>query len=164
MSHTILFVCTGNVCRSPMAAGLFNAHAQRVGEHSLYAAHSAGTWALEQQPASGNAVVVMRQRGIDLRAHRGRTVSAALLAHAGAVIVMTRNHYDALAAEFPAHVAKLHLMSELASRTFDIADPYGGSLDEYADTATELATLIDHGYEKIKSWISNNEPAPSANA
>ncbi len=155
MSHTILFVCTGNVCRSPMAAALFNARARRLGEEDQYFARSAGTWALENQPASGYAFTVMAERGIDLAGHRGHTVTRQDLAGADVVIVMTKSHRDALAAEFPQARPKLHLMSELHGREYDIADPYGGSLVEYAYTAQELENLIQDGYDIIKAWINN---------
>lgn len=154
MSHVVLFVCTGNVCRSPMAAALFNARARRAGEDHLYLARSTGTWALDDEPASAHAITAMAERGIDLSAHRGQTITRELIEQAAVVIVMTRSHYDALVSEFPTARPKIHLMSELIDRTFDIADPIGGTLADYQDCAANLENLIDAGYEKIKSWIS----------
>ncbi len=153
MSHIVLFICTGNVCRSPMAAALFNARARRRGEDGELIARSAGTWALENQPASGYAFTVMAERGIDLAGHRGHTVTRQDLAEADVVIVMTRSHRDALAAEFPEARRKLHLMSQLHGGEYDIADPYSGSLAEYGYTAQELENLIQDGYDKIKAWV-----------
>ena len=155
MSHIVLFVCTGNVCRSPMATALFNARARGAGEDHLYVARSAGTWALENQPAAGHAITTMAERGIDLTAHRGQTITRGLIEQAAVVIVMTRSHRDALVSEFSPVRTKIHLMSELIDRTFDIADPYGSTLSEYQDCAASLENLINSGYEKIKSWISS---------
>jgi protein-tyrosine-phosphatase len=154
MSHLVLFVCTGNVCRSPMAMALFNARARRAGEDHLYPARSTGTWALDDAPASAHALTAMAERGIDLTAHRGATITREMIDQAAVIIAMTRSHRDALVSEFPAARAKIHLMSELADRVYDIADPYGGTLAEYQDCANALENLIDVGYEKIKSWIS----------
>jgi protein-tyrosine-phosphatase len=157
MTCTVLFVCTGNVCRSPMAVGLFNAHAHRVGEEQFYVARSAGTWALVGQPASAHAVTQMATRGVDISQHRGRMINRSILADAAVVIVMNQNHREALASEFPECRDKLHLMSELNDCQFDISDPYGGSLDDYAECLQTLDNLIETGYEKIKAWISNND-------
>jgi protein-tyrosine-phosphatase len=113
-----------------------------------------GTWALDDQPASDHAIAAMAERGIDLAAHRGRTITRELIEQAAVVIVMTRSHRDALTSEFPCARGKLRLMSELIGCTFDIADPYGGTLAEYQNCAASLEKLIDSGYEKIKTWIS----------
>ena len=156
MMRVALFICTGNVCRSPMAEGLLNARIHRLGDDGKLVAHSAGTWALENQPASGHAITVMAERGIDISQHRGRTVTREDLSNADVVIVMTQSHRDALSAEFPESRAKLHLMSELKDRTFDINDPYGGTLPEYEQTAQELQDLVETGYNKIISWISTS--------
>ena len=156
MTHLILFVCTGNICRSPMAYALFNERAQRAGENDKFYAISAGTWALEDQPATDHAIAAMARRGIDLTPHRGQLVTAAIMAQASVVIVMTRNHFDALAAEFPSYRHKLHLMSELKGRGFDVSDPYGGAPDDYESTARLLEDLIDTGYAKIKAWALND--------
>jgi protein-tyrosine-phosphatase len=156
MTRVVLFVCTGNVCRSPMAEGFLNAKIHHAGDDGKLVALSAGTWALDNQPASGHAITVMAERGIDISQHRGRTVTRQDLAGADAVIVMTQSHRDALSAEFPESRIKLHLMSELKDRTFDINDPYGGTLPEYEQTAQELLDLVEIGYAKIISWISTS--------
>ena len=153
MSHLVLFVCTGNVCRSPMAATLFNARARRTGEDSQFVARSAGTWGLDNQAASGHAITAMAERGLDLSSHRAHTIAREDLAQADVVIVMTRSHRDALSAEFPEYRTKIHLMSELRGRIFDISDPYGSTLPDYQNCAQELNDLIETGYDKIKAWV-----------
>lgn len=153
MSQLVLFVCTANICRSPMAAALFNAHARGAGESDRFFSESAGTWAVDDQPASGNSIVAMSKRGIDINQHRARTITREMIERAAVVLVMTRNHADALRSEFPAQRAKIHLLSELAERKYDIADPYGSALDDYESCARELDDLIETGYAKIKAWV-----------
>jgi protein-tyrosine-phosphatase len=159
MTHIIYFVCTGNICRSPMAAGLFNARAKDVGEHHEFTAESAGTWGVEGEPASAYAIQMMQERHIDILAHRGKRFTREMMERASVVMVMTLSHRDALYAEFPKFRSKVHMMSELNGRMYNINDPYGGSLDEYSYCAQELEKLIETGYEKIKTWAGGNNPS-----
>ena len=154
MPRVVLFICTGNICRSPMAQGLLNAKISRMGDEGKLLARSAGTWAMENQPASGHAITVMAKRSIDISKHYGRMVTREELAAASAVIVMTRSHRDAISAEFPESRPKLHLMSELKGRIFDIDDPYGGILTAYERCAQELEELVQEGYQTILQWAS----------
>jgi protein-tyrosine-phosphatase len=158
MKHIIYFVCTGNICRSPMAEALFNARAKDLGEHREFVAESAGTWGMDGEPASAYAIQMMRERNIDILAHRGRRFSREMMDQASVVIVMTLSHRDTLIAEFSKSRSKIHMMSELNERMYDINDPYGGSLDEYSYCAQELENLIEIGYEKIKTWAIGNNP------
>ncbi len=157
MSHIVLFVCTGNVCRSSMAKALFNDKSKKLGENEQWIAHSAGTWAMENQPASDHAITAMRERGIDLTAHRGHQITGDDLEKADTVVVMTQSHREALAAEFPQHKNKIHLMSEIDNLMYDIADPYGGILSEYELCARKLEEMIERGYERIKQWAQYSQ-------
>lgn len=147
----ILIVCTGNLCRSPMAMGLLRARIARDRERRDWHVGSAGVWATEGQPASGHALEEMARRGIDLRHHRTRPVSGGLVEAADLVLVMTRYHAEAVRSAFPEHAHKVHLFSELAGETYDVRDPFGGTLTEYACIAEELAQLIEEGYERLVS-------------
>jgi protein-tyrosine-phosphatase len=154
MKRTVLFVCTGNVCRSPMAAALFAAEAKRRGDSGSYETRSAGTWALDDEPASPNAQAVMQDRGLTLEGHRARTVTHGMLNDADLVLVMSRHHQDSLGAEFPASRFKIHLLSELVGKRYDVDDPYGAPRDAYQACAVELFGLIEQGYRQIEDWIA----------
>ena len=161
MPARILFVCTGNICRSPMAAELFRAHAAKMGDAEKYRVESAGTWGMNGQAASANAQIVMQQRGLSLSNHVARTVDREMVEQADLILVMTRSHRDALGAEFPANRKKFHLMSELLGVEYDISDPYGKPMDAYEICATDLSEMIDRGYARIPIWLEASPRAPS---
>jgi protein-tyrosine-phosphatase len=157
----VLVVCTGNLCRSPMFAGFLRARLHRDERRCDWEVRSAGVWAADGSPASTYAVDELAQRGIDLRDHRSRTITRCQLEAADLVLVMTRNHAEALSAAFPAQAHKVHLVSEMVGRVYDIADPYGGTRMEYAHTAKELEQLVDEGYERIVTLVEGNAAEPS---
>ncbi len=146
---TILVVCTGNICRSPMAAALLRAHLDEDEERHDWRVVSAGTWTSEGRPASAYAIAEMAQRGIDMHTHQSRSIDAEMMASADLVLVMTQNHAEALSVAFPDQVHKVHMLSEMVGQAYDISDPYGGTRLEYAYIAQELEQLIDVGYERI---------------
>jgi protein-tyrosine phosphatase len=163
MKPFILFVCTGNICRSPMAAALLSAHARACGDGDKYRIESAGTWGVNGQPASSNAQLTMQKRGLSLDGHIARTVTPELVEQADLIIVMTKSHRDALASEFPTTRRKLHLMSELGGLEYDISDPYGRSLQTYETCAQDLTMLIERGYLQIPAWLGLVQDATPSN-
>jgi protein-tyrosine-phosphatase len=151
--RSVLFVCTANQCRSPMAAGLLQALAAQHGEADCWQIQSAGTWAEPDRPATQLAQTVMQQRHIDVTDHRSRPVAAELLKSADVILVMTRHHQEALQAEFPAVQGKILLLSQLVDRKFDIEDPFGGSLDDYELCAIDLQNILAEGYDRLAEMI-----------
>jgi len=150
---TVLFVCTGNVCRSPMAAGLFYDKLCREKANDRVRVRSAGIWALEGQPASAYAQQVMNEHDLDISAHRGRNLTQTDVDEADLILVMSRQHAEVITRNFEHSKGKVYLLSEMAGQGYDIEDPYGGSLLEYRHTAAELAELIERGYAKIMELL-----------
>ena len=109
--RSVLFVCTANQCRSPMAEALLKSLAAGRGEADRWQVQSAGTWTERGRPATQLSQVVMRRRNIDLSAHRSRLIDADLLAAASVIMVMTRHHQEAIQAEFPGIQHKIYLLS-----------------------------------------------------
>jgi protein-tyrosine-phosphatase len=149
----ILIVCTGNLCRSPMAMALLQARLARDEARQGWEVESAGIWATEGRPASVHAVAEMAEREIDLQNHLARPVTRDMVAEANLVLVMTRSHAEALKTAFPDQAHKVYLLSEMIGREYDIYDPYGGSRIEYTYTAQELEDLIESGYERIVALV-----------
>lgn len=139
-----------------MAAALLRARAERAGD--VLHVESAGTWGVDGAPASEMARAVMAERGISLDDHIARTVTREMLERADLVLAMTRNHRDALAAEFPLARPKLRLMSQVDGIEYDITDPYGKPRAAYELCAQDLEQLVERGYPQILQWLA---PTPS---
>ena len=150
---TVLIVCTGNICRSPMAKVLLQTRLARDDARQDWQVASAGVWTVDGERASAHAVEVMTQRGIDLSNHRSRNVTREMMSQADLVLTMTRSHTEALGAAFQTHAHKVYLLSEMTGQMRDIGDPYGGTRQEYAHTAKELEQLLTDGYERIVALV-----------
>ncbi len=150
---TVIFVCTGNVCRSPMAAGLFFEKLVRQGMAEHVRVRSAGIWALEGRPASAYSLQVMSEHDLDISAHRGRNLTQADVDEAHLMLVMTKRHAAIISRDFQRTEGKVHLLSAMAGPDYDILDPYGGSLADYRSTSRELQDLIERGYQRIISIL-----------
>jgi protein-tyrosine-phosphatase len=140
---SVLFVCTGNTCRSPMAAAMLRAWAGEDGPEAL----SAGITAIDGLPASKAAVHVMQTvYGIDLSAHRAARLVPEMLSGASLIAAMTPAHRDWITARYPESAARVHVLTEFgpeaASGTGGIPDPFGGDIAGYTATARKMEPHI----------------------
>jgi protein-tyrosine-phosphatase len=154
---SVLFVCTANICRSPIASALFQARLDQKGEGQGWRVESAGTWALEEEPAAEKSVMLLGERGLDLRTHRSRSVTRELLRRFDLILTMERGHKEALQAEFPEVAPRTFLITEMVGENQDIKDPMGGSLADFTYTINELEDILERGYERICQLVHDPE-------
>jgi protein-tyrosine phosphatase len=150
---SVLFVCTANICRSPLAEGLFRAYLQKMlpDQWQNWRIESAGTWASDGEAISTNSQLVLQRRGVTLEHHQSRTVTAALLAGFNLILTMETGHKEALQVEFPGLANRIFLLGEMAGAPNGVSDPYGKALEAYERTANLIQTMIEKGFERITS-------------
>lgn len=152
---SLLFVCTANICRSPMAMAIFKSKITH--DTANWRIESAGTWAVEGMPASINSQQVLADHQIDLSYHLSRPIDVIDLDKFDLILVMEHGHKEAIQMEYPEVAGRVYLLWEMVGEKKDVHDPYGGRLVDYADTAEEIDQILTKGMEKIKELAYKNE-------
>ena len=153
----VLFVCTGNTCRSPMAEGMFRA---ATAEEGIVTLGSAGVAAMDGSQASGDTRAVLNERGIELDGFRSRMVDEKMLEEATHVFCMTQNHLEMLTMLYPEFGDRCFLMCdfvEIKGRAGrDVPDPIGMGRAAYEDVARcfEAAIVGIRGF--LKASVNGN--------
>jgi protein-tyrosine-phosphatase len=146
MSETkhVLFVCTGNTCRSPIAEGLFR---KAVLDRTDYKVSSAGISATKGTPANSETDILLKKRNAELDDFRSRRVTDKILTQATHVFAMTRNHLEILESHFPNYADKFYLACEFTKHSKnravpDVPDPIGMGRAAYEEVANVLESAI----------------------
>ncbi len=147
MSKKLLFVCTGNTCRSPLAEALTRSLLE---ERDGWSVASAGLAAAEKAGATAGAGEAAACLGLDLSAHAARQLTPSMLSDADLVLAMTAHQVQSLRKLFPHLAAKIHTIKEYLDSQGDVSDPFGGSSEIYRATALELQELCTKLTEKLR--------------
>ena len=140
---TVLFVCTGNTCRSPMAEQIFNEQAKDLSAH----ASSAGLNANPSSPINPQAADALTHLGYSPKEHSSTLVSTEAVEEADVILTFTENQKNELGQRFPAAIEKVFTISEYANSgagmTEEVLDPYGKSAEVYKETAETIDSLVE---------------------
>jgi len=145
--NSVLFVCTANICRSPMAEGLLKIITRDREEP--WEIQSAGVWAYNDQPAAINTVKILEEYGIDLSDHRSKSITENLMEDFDLILVMEKNHKETLEIAFPDRLPKIFMLGELEGSMKDIQDPIGGSIEDFRSMAEQINTILVNKFKKI---------------
>ncbi len=161
MANTILFICTGNICRSPMAEGKFR-HLVEQNKADLIV-KSAGVGAQNGQPPSENAIRAMQDLEIDISPQRSQMLTAELASEADMIIGMTHGHVEMVNLMYPQAAEKTFLLRDfddsLPLHEREVADPLGGTLEIYRLCRDQISDGID---SLLNSIQKNNRLIPGA--
>ena len=163
---TILFLCTGNVCRSPMAEGLFRHAVKGRGDFRIV---SAGLGAVDGQSPTHHSLTAMKELGIDISSQRSRALTGELVKQADLILGMTHSHTDTVMLLYPSAAEKTFLLREfddtLEPYEKDISDPIGSPYDTYVECRDQIeqgvVTLLK--FMEQQNLLSKSSTPPAAN-
>lgn len=148
---SVLFVCTANRFRSPIAAAAFQKKLKDEGIREGWRVGSAGTWAVPGLTPAPEAIQAARQYGFSIERQTTLPVNAALLSEYDLILVMEAGHKEALESEFPAVRKRVHLLSEVVDGIlYDVPDPAMSEESSPQEIADELCSLIGKGFRNIR--------------
>lgn len=150
----IMFVCTGNTCRSAMADGLAK---KIIKEKNLnIQVYSAGTFAMTGEHASYNSVAIMKEYDVDIALHEATNIEESNIQNMDLILCATKNHKSELISRYNNLKEKIYTMKEYAEldnnqTDMDIKDPWGYNINTFRICAAEISLCIDKIIEKIST-------------
>lgn len=155
----ILFVCSGNICRSPMAEGYLRYKIPSKYK-TMVRIQSAGTLGIEKAPASLAAADIMRESNVDISNHVSQGINYNLVENSDLILTMEMEHYNFIKKQYRPSGDKLQLLGDIGSTEpcsdNGIFDPVGGNLDTFRDCRNLIINEIDRSLPKILKKIDNH--------
>lgn len=161
---SVLFVCTANRIRSPLAAAEFQRMLREQGRTDGWTIRSAGTWTPDGLPADKLARKIARELDLNLEDHRTAEVNAQLLATQDLIVTMAANQREAVESEFPSCRGRIFRLSFLAGSGSDVRDPIGQDLDACREVAHEICDLLHLSFDRILALATSNHSCHSHNS
>ncbi|MDF2866039.1 MAG: tyrosine phosphatase [Clostridia bacterium] len=147
-----MFICTGNVCRSPMAHAYMEKKIKDLKKENEYIISSCGTHAIKNQNATNNAIEVMKKYGVDLKEHMATRIEDSNIINFDLIFALTEIHKKEILKIYPSLSGKVFTLKEYVNKNekyIDIDDPWGLDIVVYDATANDIVSSIDKLIEMI---------------
>lgn len=151
---SIVFVCSGNICRSPMAHYYMEKRLYELGIEDKYSITSCGTQAINGDRATNDAIYTISKYNVNLINHKAINVKNIHLENADYIICMTKMHYDFVVTKYPEVASRVGILKKMLLKEeeyVDIDDPWGFDLNTYLGCAKEIVVLVDKLILKLES-------------
>lgn len=145
----ILFICSANRCRSPMAEAMFKQITSDIQEPKIEVKSAATFFRNDKAPAMENAVIVMSEHGIDISSHRAQSINIDLIDWSDLILTMTATHKQYIDTNFANAGDKVYLLTEYVGEKGDIFDPVLSGIEVYRECVVQLEDLLGKLKQKI---------------
>ena len=153
--YSVLFVCTANRFRSPIAEVFFRELLRKQKIDKEWQVGSAGTWTQPGFSAVPSVEWIRKNLGLDVSGHQSKPISQEVVSHYDLILVMEANQKEALTVEFPKESRKIFMLTELTEGpVYDIPDPVIQTDENYLSDAKEIVDLIEKSFQRICQRVS----------